>query len=61
MPKIIKHGTKPDPARLFTCGYCGRVFEAGPDEYQVDFDRNETYVYCKCPECGCTVYSPYRY
>lgn len=52
--KIIKHGkpkyNKPD--RCFKCDSCGCVFEAEYGEYKTGSQYNETYRYCKCPECG---------
>lgn len=52
--KIIKHGNpkynKPD--RCFKCDNCGCVFEAEYGEYKTGSQYNETYRYCKCPECG---------
>ena len=62
MIKIIEHGKKPETTRWFVCTFCACVFDADKKEYEFRFffDRNETYICCKCPECGHMAYSDYQ-
>ncbi len=56
--KIIKQGkTKEElkailnATKRFECKTCGCIFEADWDEYTHSSQYNETYYYCKCPNC----------
>lgn len=52
--KIIKPGKIPDlkKKRLFTCGYCGCVFEADSNYYETVSGRyNQTDYQADCPTC----------
>lgn len=65
--RVLKHGTKYQPARNFHCWHCDCWFEAQPDEYSFDVRRikkgsGEKATYesipvpiCSCPECGYVV------
>ena len=57
MKKIIEHGRKCDRTWRFSCNRCGCVFDATPDDYKFEFDRNDEYYSSTCPECGCTARS----
>ena len=61
--KIIVEGKKPDERaeKKFSCEVCGCVFIASkaeyrlPDYFEAVHDGIE--YACKCPCCGCAVYS----
>lgn len=50
--KIIQHGKPKVTTKIFRCYGCGCVFEAEKCEYSSGIQYNETYYYCKCPECS---------
>lgn len=59
--KIIKHGKIPEPGstvRVFSCPYCGCVFETEVGEYTFHvagiFGEPEIMIFSKCPECSGT-------
>ena len=56
--KIIKPGKKPDTTKRFTCSYCGCVFEADEDDYEVVFESFDGYscTTADCPTCGRKAY-----
>lgn len=57
MKKIVEHGQKHDMTRRFCCRHCSCVFDATPDDYKFEFDRNDEYYSSTCPECGCAAHS----
>ena len=58
--KIIKPGRKLYTTERFECSYCGCVFKADEDDYEVEFNPFD-HCYCymvDCPICGRTVRRP---
>lgn len=46
--------------KVFTCRYCGCIFEADNTEYSVETSLyNDTYYSCTCPTCENKVYIPH--
>lgn len=60
MKRIIEHGRPKIIIRRFTCSVCGCVFEADENDSKFCFDRNETWYYSSCPDCGKAAYSVYQ-
>ena len=55
--KIIKPGDlgRLETVKRFECSKCGCIWEAGPAEYSVRFDRNDIAHLCACPTCNALV------
>lgn len=49
--RIIRHGRVLTPTVLFTCQYCGCIFEMDEDDTEHIFDRNTDIWTSYCPEC----------
>lgn len=58
MKTVIEHGRREKIVRRFICTTCGCIFKADEEDYKRVFDRNESYCYTTCPECGKAAYSP---
>lgn len=55
--KVIKCGdiNKLKETKYFICPHCYCEFEADKGEYNIEWQRNETFYSCLCPTCGSNV------